>query len=362
MERWQLVLVPFLLALTVSLVITPITIWFFKRMGFVVDPNKQDHPAHIHKLPVPKGGGLGIVLAVLLTAGLMLPLDKHLLAIMIGLVICLVVGLVDDIRSINPYWRLVTNFLAAGVVVGSGIGIAYITNPFGGVIDLSGIRLDVEFLGRQREIWLLADLFALIWIPFLINSINWSSGLDGQVSGVVGIAALVIGILSLTFSADIAQWPVAVLAFSLSGAFFGLAFFHFYPQKIMPGYSATSVAGFLLAVLAILATAKVGTAIVVLGLPLIDAVYSIIRRLWSKKSPVWGDRGHLHHKLMYLGWGKRRIALFYWLITALLGVVALSTGAEMKLFAILSLSLIIGGFLLWVYFGHSLKQSGRVSG
>jgi UDP-GlcNAc:undecaprenyl-phosphate/decaprenyl-phosphate GlcNAc-1-phosphate transferase len=362
MDKWQLVVVPFLLALIVSLVITPITIWLFQRLGLVVDPKKQSHPAHVHSAPVPKGGGIPIALAVLITAGVLLSWDKHLIAIALGLGICLVVGLADDIRSINPYWRLLANLLAAVVVVGSGIGIAYVTNPFGGTIDLSQIRLGFDFLGEHREIWLLADLFALLWIPFLINSINWSSGLDGQVSGVVAIAALVIGLLSLSFSADITQWPVAVLAFSLSGAFVGLAFFHFYPQKIMPGYSATSTAGFLLAVLAILATAKVGTALVVLGLPLIDAVYSIIRRVLSGKSPVWGDKGHFHHKLLDLGWGKRRIALFYWFLTAILGTIALLTNAEMKLFAILGLSVIIAGFLLWVYFGPFLKQSDRANG
>jgi UDP-GlcNAc:undecaprenyl-phosphate/decaprenyl-phosphate GlcNAc-1-phosphate transferase len=362
MDKWQLVIAPFLLALIVSLVITPVTIWFFKKVGFVIDPKKQSHPAHTHSAPVPKGGGIPIVLAVLITVGVLLSWDRHLIAIALGLGICLVVGLVDDVHSINPYWRLLANLLAAVVVVASGIGIAYVTNPFGGIIDLSGIRLSFDVFGETREMWLLADLFALLWIPFLINSINWSSGLDGQVSGVVAIAALVIGVLSLSFGADITQWPVAVLAFSLSGAFVGLALFHFYPQKIMPGYSATSSAGFLLAVLAILATAKVGTAIVVLGLPLIDAIYSIARRLWAKKSPVWGDRGHLHHKLLDMGWGKRRIALFYWFLTAVLGVVALSTNAEMKLFAILSLSVIIAGFLLWVYFGPFLKRSDRVSG
>jgi len=362
MSNWQLVLVPFLLALIVSLVVTPLTIWLFARWGLVVDPKKQKHPAQIHTEPVPKGGGIPVVLSVLITSLVLLKLDSHLNVILLGLGVCLVVGLIDDIRSVNPYLRLFTNFLIAGLVVSAGIGIAYISNPFGGIIDLSQIRVSFDLFGKSHQIWVLADLFALLWIPFLMNAINWSSGLDGQVSGVVAIAAVVIGLLSLSFSADITQWPVAILAFALAGGFTGLAIFHFYPQKIMPGYSATSSAGFLLAILAILATAKVGTALVVLGLPLIDAAYSIVRRLAAGKSPVWGDRGHLHHKLLDIGWGKRRIALFYWLITASLGVIALNANAKMKLFAILSLSIIIAGFLLWVYFGPWSKQSDRDNG
>jgi len=362
MNNWQLILVPFLLALIISLLLTPLTIWLFNRWGLVIDPKKQAHPAHTHKRPVPKGGGIPVVIAVTITTLVLLPVDNHLRAILLGLGICLLVGLADDIWSINPYWRLIANFVAAGIVVAAGIGIAYVSNPLGGIIDLSYPRFDLNFGGHNHQFWILADLFALMWIPFLMNAINWSSGVDGQISGVVATGAGVIGLLSLTYSADITQWPVAILAFALAGSFIGLAVFHFYPQKIMPGYSATSSAGFLLAVIAILATAKVGTALVVLGLPLIDALYSGIRRILSGKSPVWGDRGHLHHKLLDLGWGKRKIAIFYWMITALLGFIALRANPKIKLFAILSLSIIIAGFFLWVYFGQSLKQSGRDSG
>src|SRR3989338_1809811 len=263
----------------------------------------------------------------------------------------------------KPYPRLAFNFISALIIVGGGIGISYITNPLShGILDLSQPRLSFDLFGQTRQIWIWSDLFALIWIPFMMNAINWSSGVDGQASGMIAIAAFVIGVLSLTYSADITQWPVAILAFGLSGAFVGLTVFHFYPQKIMPGYSATTLAGLLLAVLSILSTTKVGTAILVLGLPLIDAGYTIIRRLLSGKSPFRGDRGHLHHKLLDLGWGRRRIAIFYWLITALLGVAALNLTARLKLFAIVGLAVVIAGLLLWIYFGSSSRQLDRDSG
>lgn len=363
MGNISLVLVPFLLSLIVSLVTTPATIWIFKKLGFVIDPKKMPHPAHVHKTPVPKGGGIPIYLAVVTVTALLLKLDSHLIGILVAMSITLVVGLVDDVRNVRPLPRLFFNFLAAGIVVGVGIGIAYVTNPFGhGVIDLSNPRVSFLLFGEVREIWIWPDLFALIWIPFVMNAINWSSGVDGQISGVVAIAAFVIGILSLTYSADITQWPAAILAFGLSGAFTGLAIFHFYPQKIMPGYSATTLAGLLLAVLSILSTTKVGTAMMVLGLPLIDAIYAITRRLAAKKSPFLGDRGHLHHKLMDLGWGKRKIAVFYWIVTALLGLLALNLNARMKLFAIVSLACVIAGLFLWIYFGRSSKQPDHDNG
>jgi len=363
MSQMNLTVVPFLTALVISLVVTPLTIYAFKKLGFVIDPSKMPHPAHIHKTPVPKGGGVPIFLAVLLIALLFLKVDKHLIAIILAMGLTLIIGLIDDVRGMSPRVRLVFNFLAAGIVVASGIGIAYVTNPFGqGVIDLSHPRLSFFLFGKLREIWLWPDLFALIWIPTLMNAINWSSGVDGQASGMIAIAAFVVGLLSLTYSADNTQWPVAVLAFGLSGAFVGLTIFHFYPQKIMPGYSATTLAGLLLAVLAILSTTKVGTLIMVLGLPLIDAVYAIIRRVFSGKSPLLGDRGHLHHKLLGLGWGRRRIAIFYWTVTALLGFLALNLNARMKIFAIIGLASIIAGVFLWIYFGSSSKQPARDNG
>ncbi len=363
MDRINLTVVPFLIALIVSLVITPLTIFVFTKLGFVVDPKKSPHPAHIHKEPVPKGGGIPVFLAVMMTAMLLLKPDQHLVAILLAMTVTLVVGLLDDIKNMRPLPRLGFNLVSALIVVGGGIGIAYVTNPFGqGILDLSVPRFSFWLFGETREIWIWSDLFALLWIPFLMNAVNWSSGVDGQASGVVAIAAFVIGLLSLTYSADVTQWPVAVLAFGLSGAFLGLTVFHFFPQKIMPGYSATTLAGLLLAILSILSTTKVGTAVMVLGLPLIDAGYTIIRRLVAGKSPFWGDRGHLHHKLLDLGWGRRRVAIFYWSITALLGILALNLTARMKLFAIVGLAVGIAGLLLWIYFGSSSRQPDRGSG
>lgn len=363
MPLLNILILPFLVSLGISLIITPLTIFVFSKLGFVIDPSKTPHPAHIHKRPVPKGGGIPIFLAVAATAIWLLKLDQHLIAILLAMTLTLLVGLVDDIKGVSPWVRLGFNFLAALIIVGAGIGIAFITNPIGGgVLDLSHPRITFDFLGEIRQIWLWSDLFALLWIPFLMNAINWSSGVDGQASGMITIAAFVIGLLSLSFSADITQWPVAVLAFALAGAFAGLTVFHFYPQKIMPGYSATTLAGLLLAVLSILSTTKVGTAIMVLGLPLLDAIYTIVRRVAAKKSPFVGDRGHLHHKLLSMGWGRRRIAVFYWLMTAILGFLALNLTAKMKLFAIVGLAVFLAGILLWIYSGSYSRQPDQDSG
>lgn len=363
MEKLNLVIFPFVGAFIISVIVTPLTIFVFRKLGLVIDPAKMPHPAHIHKRPVPKGGGIPIFLAVAITALIFLKLDKHLTGILIAMGLTLVIGLIDDIKGMSPKARLLFNFVAAGIAVAAGIGIAYVTNPFGaGVIDLSNPRLSFYLFGRLHEIWLWPDIFALLWIPVLMNAINWSSGVDGQASGMIAIAAFVIGLLSFSYSADITQWPAAILAFGLSGAFAGLTIFHFYPQKIMPGYSATTLAGLLLAVLSILSTTKVGTAMMVLAIPLVDAGYVVSKRILSGKSPLAGDRGHLHHKLLELGWGKRRVALFYWVVTAFFGFLALNLNAQMKIFAIVGLAAALAGLLLWIYSGRSSKQSGQGNG
>lgn len=348
--------VPFILALIISLVVTPLTILFFGKMGWLIDPKKTPHPAHIHKTPIPKGGGVPIYLAVTITMLLLLKPDRHLTAIMMAGLIALIVGLIDDIKNSSPYLRLVMNFVVTLIIIASGIGIAYVTNPFGGVIDLTWPRIGFDLWGSHYTLWLLADLFTLLWIPSLMNAINWSSGVDGQISGVITIAAAVLGLTSLNYSADITQWPVATLAFATAGAFAGLTVFHFYPQKIMPGYSATSLAGLYLGVISVLATAKVGALIIVLGVPLVDFVYILVKRMLSGKSPVWGDKNHLHHRLMAMGWGRRRIALFYWLAAAILGLAALSFESRTKFFIVIGLVLLMAGFLIWQYFSHYSKQ------
>lgn len=352
-----LIFQPFLIAMVVSFLATPLIIFSAGRFGLVDDPKKRKHPAQIHQGIIPRAGGVPIFLGVATASLLFLPLDQHLTGILAGGLILIIVGVLDDRLDLNPYWRLITCFLAAGLVVGAGIGISFINNPLGGIIQLDQPRIYFNLLGETRSIWVLADFFALLWIVWMANIVNWAKGFDGQLPGIVVIAALTIALLSFRFSADVTQWPVTILAAILAGAYFGFLPFNFYPQKIMPGYGGGTLAGFMLAVLAILSTTKVGTAIVVLGIPIMDAVYSVARRLASGRSPVWGDRGHLHHKLLgEWRWGKRRTAIFYWLVTAFLGATALGLNSRQKFYTIIMLAVGIGGILLWLNFFTSWRE------
>lgn len=345
----SLILFPGAMSFALSYLATPYVIKLAKRWGLVDDPTKSKHPKVIHTYPVPRGGGLAIFFAILITSLIFLPLDKHLIGILIGALLLTFLGILDDKFNLNPYLRLLFQFIAAGIPIISGIGISFLSNPFGGIFDLSHPQITVNFLGQIRSIWLLSDIFALFWIVTLMNFLNMGAkGVDGQLPGVVTIASVTIAALSLRFSADITQWPVIILAVITAGAYLGFLPWNFFPQKIMPGFSGSSLAGYFLAVASILSTTKVGTLFVVLGVPLVDSGYTIVRRILSGHSPVWGDRRHLHHRLLDSGLTKRQVAYFYWLITGALGVFALNLNTQSKLYTIVGVAILVGGLILWL--------------
>lgn len=349
MSIFYLAILPGLVALIASFLATPLVIKLAWKLGIIDDPTKNKHIKVIHTYPVPRGGGLALFVAILVASLIFLPIDKHLKGILGGAAVLALMGILDDKYNLNPYLRLAGGFLAAGIPIAAGIGIAFLSNPQGGIIDLSQPQINFYFLGEQRSIWVLSDAFALIWIVFVMNMLNMGAkGVDGQLPGVVVVAATTIAMLSLKFSADITQWPVIILAAITAGAYLGFLPWNFYPQKIMPGYGGSTLAGYLLAVLSILSTTKVGILIVVLGVPLIDTGYTIVRRILAGKSPVWGDRGHLHHRLLDAGWGKRRVAVFYWVISAFLGILALNLNTSSKLYTMVGIAILLGGAILWL--------------
>lgn len=377
-EILRLTVLPFLTAGIVVYLITPLIIKTGGILGIIDDPRFHKHPKVIHTYPVPRGGGIATFAGILIASIIFIPIDKHLIGILLGGLVLMILGFIDDKYDLSPYKRLLVQFFVAGIPIAAGIGIAYIKFPLlaeiivknpllhplftvsqngqplltadlnSGMIDLSFPRIYFSLFG-DHSIWVLSDLFAILWIVTLMNFVNWgASGLDGQLSGTTVIAALTIAALSLKYSADITQWPVIILAMITAGAYFGFLPWHIYPQKIMPGFGGSTLAGFMLGVLAILSTTKVGTLMVVLAIPLLDSGFTIIRRLGSGKSPFWGDRGHLHHKLLDIGLSKKRVAFFYWSITALLGIIALNLNASNKFYTILGVGVLIGGLLLWL--------------
>lgn len=348
----------FLLSFLLSAAITPAVIRWYKKNNWIEQPQNARHVKTTHTESVPRGGGIPIFLSALLCAYLLLTIDVYLIAILIGAALLTIVGIYDDIYNVNPAIRIGTGLLAALIVVGSGIGIAYVSNPFApGVIHLDQPRLQFFLLGSVREIWVLSDLFALVFIIWNMNSVNWSKGVDGQLPGFVAAALVFIGLLSTRFIDDPTNFNTQQMAFILAGSFAGYLIWNWYPQKTMPGYGAGSLAGYFLAVLSILSGAKLATLLMVLAIPTTDAVFSIGRRIAAGKSPLWGDRGHLHHKLLdVLGWSKQKIALFYTGTSIGMGVLSLYLTSIQKVLAVAIVGILVVSFLVWAKY-MTLKKT-----
>ncbi|MBP9817500.1 undecaprenyl/decaprenyl-phosphate alpha-N-acetylglucosaminyl 1-phosphate transferase [Candidatus Shapirobacteria bacterium] len=342
-----------LLSFFISFVVTPFVKQFFIKQNWVEDPVKKNQKVHnaTASSTVPRGGGVPIFLAVFFTIILLSGRDKHTVGILAASVLTLVVGLIDDIFDISPKFRLFTNVLVALIIVASGIGIAYISNPLGGVIDLSSFQLNFNFLG-QHSIWIISDLLALFWIVGFMNVVGWSAGVEGQLPGFVAISSIFIGLVGLRFSQDSNQLSVIILAGALAGSFLGFLPYNFFPQQIMPGYSGKSLAGLLLAVLGILSGAKLATIILLLGIPIIDAFFVIIKRILSRRSPLVGGPDHLHHYLLKIGWTKPQISILYMFFSLVLGTLSLFLNSNQKFYTF------IGLFVLFLAF--SLKVSRHI--
>lgn len=367
----------FIFSCLITIIIIPFVIKLAKKYGLVDNPKYRPHPAHIHLDIIPRAGGLAIYIGVVISALLFLPITKAFIGIFIGITILLITGLIDDKkRSFNPYFRLVLIFLAAGCAVGAGIGVAFINNPLTHIpllpinltqpiLSLDQIIIPIDFYGNHKII-LLADILAFIWIVALTQIINWSKGVDGQMPGITMVAAIVLGILSLKFyiQGDINQLPIAKLAFITAGVSLGFLIFNWHPAKIFPGFSGSTILAYLLAILAILSGAKLATALLVLGIPTADFIYTFYRRVKSGHSPVWGDRGHLHHRLYDdLGWSHQKISLFYIFGSVILGTIALFVDTQSKIFALIAVSTIFVGFILWLNsFGDLSKRPDRDNG
>jgi len=350
------IILAFLFAFLVAYCFTPLTIFFAKKFELVTDKKKRFHPAHTHIGIIPRGGGIPVFIAILLVSVLFIPLSKIMIGILISSFLLLIVGVLDDYYDLSPYVRFGANLLISALVIGFGLGIPFISNPFGGVIHMDKWQIVFDFFGRH-SILILADILAIIWLSWTTNMINWSKGVDGQLPGFVGIAAIFLGLLAQRFVVhDVSTQSVMTFSIIIGGAFLGFLPFNVFPQKIMPGYGGGALAGFLLGILSILSFGKIGTAFLILAIPMLDATYTIIRRIKNKKSPFKADWGHLHHKLLEIGWGKRRIAVFYWFITFILGVASLFLEGIEKLISFIMIAIILFVFILIIEYMKKQQQ------
>jgi UDP-GlcNAc:undecaprenyl-phosphate GlcNAc-1-phosphate transferase len=310
-------------AVILSFVLTPAAIWIATRSGAI---DRPDEGRRVHRSPVPRGGGLAVAASfvvtgvgvVLLRPGSFPPsLGSQLIALFGGVALGALFGFIDDRWQIRARWQLLEQLVLVGVAILGGIVITLVANPF----QFLGLPGD---FGKAQLTWRSDDPVGLvltgIWIVGMINSINFVDGLDGLSTGVSLVAAATLGVISL---ADPSQMHVALLCTVLAGSLAGFLPWNFHPAKVFIGTTGVFAIGYALAVLSILGTAKVAVALLVLGVPIIDTFWIIIRRVSSGHSPFEPDRGHLHHRLLDLGLTHRGAVLLIYAVSVLLAVLSI---------------------------------------
>ena len=326
----------FVIAAVLTLALTPLVRTIVLRFEMVDRPEAR----RVNRTPVPRGGGLAVSAAFLAVAAVFLLVNQDvdivsvpvsldasaMAALLLGGAIAAGLGAVDDLLDLRARFQLLGQVLLACGAVALGVSIDFIANPFGPrVIPFSGP---------------VAAGLTVFWIVGMINSINWFDGLDGLSSGVAFIASVTLGLISLT--TQVGQPIIAVLCFTLAGALLGFLRWNFHPATIFPGTSGVQFVGYTLAILAILGTAKVAVALLVLGVPIIDTFWIIVRRLSQGGSPFTPDRTHIHHRLLDLGLSHRQTVLAIYGICLVLAVLALLLSGVTQLYAFLGVFVAFG--------------------
>src|SRR5450432_2787939 len=335
----------FIGAALITLVLTPVVRSIAHRLAIVDEPNHR----RVNTQPIARAGGVAVgigflvvalTLTVLVGGGALgtgfsfLAIDQgEMTALLAGAAFAVLVGLLDDVLNLRARWQLVSQLILAGGAVLLGINIDSIANPFGSQqINLDGV-------------WGVA--FTIFWIVGMINSINWIDGLDGLSSGIGLIAAFTLGLISITLGAGPFGQPyVALLCFALAGALLGFLRWNFHPASIFAGTSGVMLLGYSLAVLSILGSAKVAVALLVLGVPIIDTFWSIVRRLATGSSPFTPDRGHVHHRLMDLGLSQTKAVLVIYAISLALAILSFVLSGAGQLYGFLGVVVASGVLLL----------------
>jgi UDP-GlcNAc:undecaprenyl-phosphate GlcNAc-1-phosphate transferase len=268
-------------------------------------------------------GGIAIMLGFLAAFFLdgRVVLTLPLIGLLLGILVITGFGIWDDIFNLSWKAQVFFQSMLGTLLFLFGVRITFLTNPFGGVFSFS-----------PDTTVMLGFVIGLVWLFLLMNALNWLDGSDGLCGGVSIIAILTIFFLAL--KPEVNQPAFAIIAASGAGAVGGFLLFNLPPARIFAGTTGSMFLGFLLAFLATAAGTKIATALLVLALPIADAMYVIMERLLSGKSVFEGDKRHLHHKLQRLGWSQKRITFVLLFFTGVVAIVALQTRAESKLIAL----------------------------
>lgn len=321
----------FILALAVAFAATPAVKMLAIRIKAVDVPRDS---RRMHKTPIPRLGGLAIFLGFLVSILIFGRTGPQMAAILVGAILLVALGMVDDVVALKPGIKFLGQIVAALIPTLAGVVITRFTNPFsaGGYFNLGIFSIPVTIL----------------WIVGITNAVNFIDGLDGLACGVSAIATVTMFVIAVLYS----EYQIALMMAALAGACLGFLPYNMNPAKIFMGDTGSMFLGYILAVTSIQGLFKFYAVIsfavpfILLGLPIFDTAFAIIRRLAHGQSPLQADRGHVHHRLIDLGFDQKQSVAILYAFSAVLGLTAvlLATTNEAKL-VILALAVLICFFL-----------------
>jgi len=315
------------IALVVSLFATPPVKKFAERIG-AIDVPKDNR--RVHKTPIPRLGGLAIFIGFIVSVVIFAEIDREIQGILVGALLIVTVGVVDDIIQLRAWQKFFAQIVAALIPVFHGVTIDLVSNP------------NIFGASDYLNLGFLAIPLTIIWIVGITNAVNLIDGLDGLAVGVSTISSLTMLVVALLVTAD---GNVALILAALAGACLGFMPYNLNPAKIFMGDTGALLLGYLLATMSILGLFKFYAIIsfavpfMALALPILDTSFAILRRVAKGQSPMTPDRGHLHHRLLDLGFSQKQAVFIIYLISGFLGMIAVimtSSGQVRVVFTILA--------------------------
>ena len=280
----------FVLALVITFALTPLVKRFAVAVGAIDKPDARK----VHHGAIPRLGGLAIFLGYMgsVLFNNSIPHDHKLFGFVLGTVILVLVGIWDDIRQIEPKTKLMGQIIAAAILVAYDIRVDFINLPWGGVVYL--------------KYW--AIPLTIFWIVGFTNIVNLIDGLDGLAAGISFIACIAVCAMTL----QLGQIDLACIALALAGATVGFLRYNFNPAKIFMGDTGSMLLGYTLAAISVMGAVKTAATIalvvpaIVLGLPILDTLFAIVRRKISGRPIFKPDKGHVHHRFWHKAYLKNK--------------------------------------------------------
>ncbi len=344
---WLRILLTIGVGFAISFAATPIVKSFAQKVGAIDVPRDA---RRVHDHPIPRMGGMAIFLGFLISVLLFVDISRPVRGILLGAVLIVACGAIDDVVSLNAWIKLAVQVAAAIVAVAHGVVIEVFRNP------------NIFSENEALVLGALAVPVTVIWIVGITNSVNLIDGLDGLAVGVSTIASTTMFVVALLVS----EGNVAVILAALMGACLGFMPYNLNPAKIFMGDAGSLLLGYVLSTVSVVGMFKFYAIvtfvvpILALALPLFDTLCAIIRRLLRGQSPMHPDRGHLHHRLIDMGLSQKQAVAVLYSISAVLGLcaVVLATSGTVRIcllvVAVLA-AVAVGIFIKRTFKGHKYR-------